>query len=600
MKNIRHIFSLVSAIAVLTVLTSCQDFLTIYPTDKVVLENYWKDKADVEGMVAGSYYKLCSRAVTDRMIVWGELRGDNVVEGTWGSGDTDLEYINEANMLQTNGYCTWGAFYSVINNCNIVMKFAPKVVKEDPDFTDGDLKVVTGEMLALRALCHFYLLRTFRDIPLLMEAKVEDDQELYGKQVAPLVAVDSILSDLYKAENLVLASGAYPEKSSYDYNKGRVTRDAVRAMIADVLLWKAAFTQFTNKSDGSECYPIYTECIEYCRTILADRRAYLVERNKKEHNGIYVKEDIGNNAIVAEYPLNVYPTKKITGNYTSEPYYKVFGRGNDVTESIFELQSDRNDSRIYGIAEFYGNPSKAKAPFVAAQTLGKVSTGVGSDNNLYQKTDERRCMYSVHNGSEEDVFPIAKYTTEYTSDATDDKNRVPTYFTEYNDDGQQTGNKGYYTDANWILYRISDVMLMEAEAYALRNDSLLCDEDSAFKLVKAIYYRSNPYKVLTSDSITVATEGGIEMAVLKERQRELCFEGKRWYDLVRKALRDGTTKNILDNCLANKYATNWNATKTKLSNINCLFFPIAERELNVDPDLVQNPEYVNNRSIEKN
>ena len=79
--------------------------------------------------------------------------------------------------------------------------------------------------------------------------------------------------------------------------------------------------------------------------------------------------------------------------------------------------------------------------------------------------------------------------------------------------------------------------------------------------------------------------------VLEERQRELAFEGKRWYDLVRKALRDGNTNSMLDILIPHKYESNADAYKAKMSEVNSLFFPIAEREINTNDLLEQNPVY---------
>ena len=159
-------------VAVMAMASSCDDFLTIFPTDRIVFEDFWKSKEDVESMVAESYRLMSSGDVINRIIVWGEARADNVIEGEYG-GNKDIEYIMTANILPSNQYASWAPFYRVINNCNQVLKYAPLVLDEDPDFTQGDCNVITGEMYALRALCHFYLVRTFRDIPLLMEAKVD-------------------------------------------------------------------------------------------------------------------------------------------------------------------------------------------------------------------------------------------------------------------------------------------------------------------------------------------------------------------------------------------------------------------------------------------
>ena len=89
--------------------------------------------------------------------------------------------------------------------------------------------------------------------------------------------------------------------------------------------------------------------------------------------------------------------------------------------------------------------------------------------------------------------------------------------------------------------------------------------------------------------------------VLQERRRELAFEGKRWYDLVRMALRDGKTDNMLSVLINNKYTSNQSEYKMKLSDMNTLFFPIAEREINVsNGHLKQNEAYLTSDKFETN
>ena len=71
---------------------SCDDFLTISPTDKIVKEDFWKSKEDVENMVAESYRLMSHWDFLSRVVVWGEMRGDNVVEGNYGNND-DIKNI---------------------------------------------------------------------------------------------------------------------------------------------------------------------------------------------------------------------------------------------------------------------------------------------------------------------------------------------------------------------------------------------------------------------------------------------------------------------------------------------------------------------------
>ena len=140
---------------------------------------------------------------------------------------------------------------------------------------------------------------------------------------------------------------------------------------------------------------------------------------------------------------------------------------------------------------------------------------------------------------------------------------------------------------------------MKAEALALSGGDL----GEAFEIVKAVYNRSQtgyyngekwvgysePKDDLKDDNYK--NHEALLSLVIEERQRELAFEGKRWYDLVRKALRDGSTQPMLDILIPHKYESNGDAYRAKMSDINSLFFPIAEREINTNDLLEQNPVY---------
>ena len=578
-------------VAFVAMTSSCEDFLTIYPTDKVVLEDFWKTKNDVQNMVANSYGMMLEKSFLDRLVVWGELRADNVVEGTYAGKHDALKQIMEANLLPQNGYASWEQFYRIINNCNIVLRFAPDVINEDPDFTQGDLDVTCGEMLAIRALCHFYLVRTFRDIPLLKEAMVDDDQNLYQPQATPLEALDFILEDLYKAESLVMTSGNYPNDRD---NKGRMTKNAVRAIIADVLLWKAAFTEYET-GDPMSTKGIYTECITFCDSVLNNHMEY-IRKYEKENNII----NVGNEE--NKYPLEYYPAKvSVNSGSLDRVYNAIFVSNNNRRESILELQFGNNKDNGNYLPYFYGNAYK-----VGPLTAPRYMVETGNNNNIYKNTDYRRISNIYHGGgSNAEKFPIIKYSYRGAA-GTLEKPEYPTSNTMSTNTNKD--NDSYYSSQqNWILYRITDVMLMKAEALAHRNDTVVPgnkDLKKSFELVEAVYYRSNPYIKITADSLnrTASTSNAETMQnlVLQERQRELAFEGKRWFDLVRKALRDGDTNKMLDIMIGRKYESNQKAIRSKMTAMDCMFFPIQEREIKTNPLLKQNPAYETDDLYEKN
>ena len=625
MKNYKNLISRIAHATKILVLgslvamtCSCEDFLTISPTDRIISDDYWKSKGDVNSVLAESYRLMTTSDFLNRLIVWGELRSDNIVEGNYG-GNNDIKYIMDANLLPNNGYASWNVFYKVINTCNLVLESAPEV--KDPDFSPGDVKMVCGEMYAISALCHFYLVRTFRRVPLMTTAMVDDSQNLYQPQSEPLEVLDSCLVDLQRAEDMVFTSGNFLDNAAN--NKGRITKDAVRTIMADVLLWKAAFLQNEAKlnevknpelgaSQLLEAQACYEQCVEYCDAVLDTRMQYIL--NYEKDNKGYL-EKLGFE-LHDDYPI-LYPLESKGGyelpntsntgkNRTSSPVYDhIFNQGNSLCESIFEIQHLSTDQNYNSeVPTFYGyyDDTKFVTTLLSAPRYMAEADITGA---IYKHSDFRRINYILSqkkDNEEIDKYSIIKYG--YMSWSEDrSKTEGTTTFGKitytYCPSNTQGGKKVIDKNVNWIIYRITDVMLMKAEALALLNSDL----NESFNLVKAVYNRSQtgyhngskwvgysePKDDLKSDNYKNA-EAMLSL-VLEERQRELAFEGKRWYDLVRKALRDGSTQSMLDILIPHKYESNADAYKAKMSDVNSLFFPIAEREINTNDLLEQNPVY---------
>lgn len=615
-----------------TMTCACNDFFSITPTNEIVLEDFWKNKSDVESAMFESYRLMTQSDFTYRLLVWGEMRSDNVKAGN--NPSTDIENILEANLLPTNSFALWSPFYRVINTCNLVLKYAPGVLDEDPNFTQGDLDMIRGEMLALRALCHFYLVRTFRNVPLLTEAMVDNSQNLYLPQSSPIEVLDQCLKDLYEAEGLVLTSGNFQLLEEYGTiidknNKGRMTKDAVRTMIADVLLWKAAFATYDAKGDGSVAKAYYDECIAYCDLVLKTRMDYVKARRLEKDT----KFRLSGLRLDASYPItlpldDVYEaTETKSTRFPHKPYSSLFAENcNHFYESIFEIQHDKKYKENSGNREvpyFYGRAfDKDHVSFTPG--ILSATPFLALEDKVYGRTDFRRVNYVYSqsaDGRDLDKYGIIKYGH---SSATESRNADTDKYCFGSIKYQfLNADNGYFNESsqvNWIVYRVSDVMLMKAEALALRN--MGTDWDEAFELVSAIYYRSQSFIYdEEEDNVSIDTPNGeyadidrfkkekedlgMPGLVLRERQRELAFEGKRWFDLVRYALNtstDGTTEKMFGDTemLKNKYTSNESQYRAKMGTVNSLFFPIAESEMNANSLLVQNEAYQVEDKVQKN
>jgi hypothetical protein len=141
---------------------------------------------------------------------------------------------------------------------------------------------------------------------------------------------------------------------------------------------------------------------------------------------------------------------------------------------------------------------------------------------------------------------------------------------------------------NWVIYRLSDIMLMKAEALVQLSAVNTQNFREALTLVNTTYLRSNE----TADSLSFtayANQSDMEKLVLRERQRELMFEGKRWFDLMRVVRRKGDPSAILA-YLSPKLSGD-NMQLKRLSVIDGLYMPVLKSELDINPNLKQNPFY---------
>jgi hypothetical protein len=401
-----------------------------------------------------------------------------------------------------------------------------------------------------------------------------------------------------------------------------------------VLLWKAAFATFDAKGDCAVAQDCYNECIEYCDLVIKTRNDFI--KSKSADRSYKMPRVIVNDSLPLVYPLTssyiAADGSTINPNrFPHAPYEYLFANGcNHFYESIFEIQHDNLLSSLgnYEVPYFYGCATDEARKNFTPGVLSAPSY-LALKNNLYRQTDFRRVNYiysQSSDGKDLDKFGIVKYghmgakedrtgmNTSLTGSDRLNFGKISYAFLENNNSG---GRYFYRNYVNWIVYRISDVILMKAEALAMRNAG--SDLNEAFGLIATIYNRSQTFYYAeengkikkqgigsTDDELkTPSSASEMQLLVLEERQRELAFEGKRWFDLVRYALytsKDGSTDAMFANTemLKHKYSSNYDQYQAKMATINSLFFPIAEREINTNPLLKQNEAYVTENKYEKN
>lgn len=541
-------------------LGSCSDFLEIEPLNDIVLDKFWNEENDVENIVAGCYSGMQNRILIERMIVWGELRSDHLIGGTGVQDNINIQNILKENITANNVYTTWGEFYDIINRCNTVLHYAPMVAERDPNYTETELMATCAEVSAIRDLCYFYLIRTFRDVPYSTEPFLDELQQMAMPATKFDAVLDSLITDLENVRTYAVKT--YPV-SKKNYQCGRITQDAIHAMLAEMYLWKKD----------------YASSVKYADMVIDSKtQRYQNEIDNAGSNSSAYK-------MFENYPL-IYDSFT-SGNYYGNAYESIFGDGAS-RESILELifADDNTQLANHGLSFLYGNQKTSPGIVKPADF---ITTDVSDASyKVYRDKYDTRNYENLYKISASQ-YGVGKYVCQsgmvtVSSTEISAQSRFPSYPEEY-------------CHANWILYRLTDVMLLKAEALVQMvegdaksevNDSLL---RAAYDIVSVINKRSNCATTYTP--ITYAnysTKSQMENLVLEERSRELMFEGKRWYDLVRRSLRDGNTSYLVQQ-VTRKGSDNASVVQAKLAKMDAIFWPYNLEELKVNPYLVQNPAF---------
>jgi hypothetical protein len=583
-----YIFKGLFCCGAIALFSACNDFLTIYPTDRIVDEDFWKKKSDVDQMVDGCYLSMIDYNIQERAIMWGGFRSDEIVKQK-DINDNTLDNIAAVNLLPTNRYNNWEHFYKVINNCNIVLNHAPQVMDEDPEFTEGDYQVVRAQMLALRSLCYFYLVRAFRDVPYSNRSYEDDSQVEPLEQSTPDEVLQHCLDDLEEARHYIMRSGAYGRTDWRNW--GYMTRDAVHALMADIYLWRASMTH--SASD-------YQQAIAFSDSVINSKDAYYKRYQEIEITSSKEGED--------RYHLEE----------GMDALYTIFNTNSGNShESILEWQyNGQNNSNTALANYYYKNGENSQVSVLMASSLfNTVDKNANTDNtkSFYLSKNDYRFWNNVYEANNEEAqqMSIRKMVTN-SSAIVDVTSTV----------GERKSTSRQYQEfrQNWIVYRLTDVMLMQAEALVetAANDSDQVALRKAFDLVQAVNKRS--MKKNSTDTLkfeNFKSKSDFELLVLAERERELCFEGKRWWDLMRYCYRHMEGVNIKQrladvaswpelyqpmlSLIVRKYSDNGgDAISYKMKSEPYLYWPILESETKVNKLLKQNPVFYQEKSTAKN
>ncbi|WP_257669252.1 RagB/SusD family nutrient uptake outer membrane protein [Parapedobacter tibetensis] len=210
---------------------SCDSILEVDVPDNLVHHEFWQNRDQVYSSLIGLYTSLHNNL--DSYHAWGDLRSSFYAPGIGDAFTGAHAQFLSHDIYQNNDLLSWKFVYRSITWINSFIKNAPTALEHDNTFSAAELQSMVGEARALRALNYFYLVRAFREVPVIDEPYESDNQQFDTSPSSEEEVLDFIEADLQQA------LGDAPASFDNVANRyGRVTKNMVRALWADVKLWR--------------------------------------------------------------------------------------------------------------------------------------------------------------------------------------------------------------------------------------------------------------------------------------------------------------------------------------------------------------------------
>lgn len=162
---------LLLSLVMLSVSVGCSNYLDSDVTHVASEERQWESLSDTRSALIG-LYGLTRAALANNNGYWiyGELRKGNF--SSYKRADLQDIINNKLNSSYPimEELSDWRRFYAVINAASVFIEKAPKVLVNDPRYSEVNLKYDIAQARALRAFAYFNLARIWGDVPLLTEA----------------------------------------------------------------------------------------------------------------------------------------------------------------------------------------------------------------------------------------------------------------------------------------------------------------------------------------------------------------------------------------------------------------------------------------------
>ena len=583
-------------------LSACSDwFLDKEPQDERTDVVYFKTASQFKEYTAGFYGQLQG---------WGSPYGGYAA---FMDVATDLSAyfgihgdVGHGTILPSTTDVRWDNCYKQIRTVNLLFERARNYPGDQEE-----IKQYLAEAHFFRAYNYFFLLQFFGGVPIVETPLDVNSPELYGVRNSRYEVVDFILKDLDDA-----IAGLPKETLISIADKGRISYHGAEAFKARVLLYEATWRKYvgtTTDFKGSagpasdQVNDFFDEAVRLCREVIDDNLYSIWNYNHlsgmkdMSYRYLFCLEDATTN------PAGM--TKESNKEFIIKSVYDkdIKPGGVNLNETVRKMDASRKLMDLFLCTD--GLPVE----------ISKEFEGYATPEAEFQNRDNRM-------KSDIDIdaqTSAAKELKSGTSGYGNMKFMCPARVTARTE------------SPDYPVLRLAEVYLIFAEAVCERNNGVITDEELNYSINKlrgraGIANLTNALvdKIKSETGTNKSREEVMLDEIRRERAVELYMEGFRFDDLKRwgiaeNELNESRMGTVVGNAsypttfvdasgnTTSKYARNtyvWGEEQidTQWGKLNCVvvdskenftfsrnhyLWPLPQQQINLNPNLVQNPGY---------
>jgi hypothetical protein len=495
--------------------TSCEKMLNTDLEDAVPEDKNYQNDFDSRSAVLGAYGQYL--ALADQYVVLNELRGD--LMDVTANASKDLVEINRHNVSSTNAYADATPFYKVILTCNDAAKHLLVMEEENRTSTfDRDYSEIVG----LRCWIYYQLAIHYGKVPYITEP-IEDVNDLDLNSYPELsldVMVDTLINTLLRLPKL--GQSDYGTANGYNISRDFVSK---YLLLADLYLWQGnywfAAYYYRSEMEGSD------NAHRFMKFKCDGTFGYTISTNINKWNIIFDIKNQEASTLANEWK-----------------WYFVYEKDFNITNGLLDLLS-------YSYGKYQIKPSQLSIDNWGAQVLTNGSVGDIRGNGSSWEYD---------NG-----MPVAKkYLYSVTSTADKDRDifiyRAGNFHLRFAEAANLLGQPDVALGiVNGKVYTDSACMNNANPVFNFNETFVATYWNDQFRDNKGVRGRVSlmPVTIPQQNSLEDSIDF-VQKIIFNEDALELAYEGHRWPDYLRFALRmnrmkAGSGTEFLANGIARKF-----------------------------------------------